>query len=147
MVDAALLAAKISMIRDAVARISTVLPVTLNQFESDRTAREVITLNLFVAIQECVALASHLLADAGWGTPKTYGESFPALAEHKVVDVELATRLRAAAGLRNLLAHQYGAIDIRRLYEFADARTSDLTAYCSAVAAWCQTQNSGTDYR
>ena len=70
MVDAALLAAKISMIRDAVARISTVLPVTLNQFESDRTAREVITLNLFVAIQECVALASHLLADAGWGGAK-----------------------------------------------------------------------------
>ena len=92
-------------------------------------------------------LASHLLVDAGWGAPKTYGESFTALAEHKVVDVELATRLRAAAGLRNLLAHQYGAIDIRRLYEFADARTSDLTAYCSAVAAWCQAQNSGTDYR
>lgn len=147
MVDAALLAAKISMIRDAVARISAVLPVTLSQFESDRTAREVVTLNLFVAIQECVALASHLLADAGWGAPKTYGESFTALAEHKVVDVELATRLRAAAGLRNLLAHQYGAIDIRRLYEFADSRTSDLTAYCSAVAAWCQAQNSGTDYR
>ena len=147
MVDAALLAAIISMIRDAVARISAVLPVNLSQFESDRTAREVVTLNLFVAIQEYVALASHLLADAGWGAPKTYGEWFTALAEPKVVDVALATRLRAAAGLRNLLAHQYGAIDIRRLYEFADARTSDLTAYCSAVAAWCQTQNSGTDYR
>ena len=58
MVDAALLAAKISMIRDAVARISAVLPATLSQFESDQTAREVVTLNLFVAIQECVALAA-----------------------------------------------------------------------------------------
>ncbi len=140
MVDSALLAAKISMIHDAVARISAVLPATLSQFRSDRTAREVVTLNLFVAIQECVAIASHLLADAGWGAPKTYGESFTALAEHSVVDVQLATRLRAAAGLRNLLAHQYGAIDFERLYEFADSRKADLNAFCAAVAAWCQSQ-------
>ncbi len=138
MVDSALLAAKIAMIRDAVARISAVLPATLSEFQRDRTTREVITLNLFVAIQECVALASHVLADAGWGVPKTYGESFTALAERDVLDAQLATRLRAAAGLRNLLGHQYGAIDFERLYEFASSRTADLTAFCAAVADWCQ---------
>ncbi|MSR13723.1 MAG: DUF86 domain-containing protein [Gammaproteobacteria bacterium] len=140
MVDSALLAAKIAMIRDAVARISAVLPGTFDEFQHDRTSREVIALNLFVAIQECVALASHLLADAGWGTPKTYGESFTALAEHGVLDAQFAARLRAAAGLRNLLAHQYGAVDFQRLFEFASSRATDLTAFCAAVATWSQAQ-------
>ena len=140
MVDSALLACKIAAIRDAVARISAVMPATLGHFQSDRTVREVVALNLFVAIQECVALTSHVLADAGWGVPKTYGESFTALAERSVLSTELAARLRAAAGLRNLLAHQYGAIDFDRLFDFAGTRTADLTAFCAAVAVWCQAQ-------
>lgn len=35
-------------------------------FVSDRTAREVVTLNLFLALQESIALATHWLADEGW---------------------------------------------------------------------------------
>ena len=76
MVDNALLAAKLAIVRDAVARIRAVLPADLAAFQADRTAREVVALNLFVAIQACLALASHVLADAGWGVPRTYGESF-----------------------------------------------------------------------
>ena len=111
MVDNAMLAAKMALVRDAVERIRSMLPPTLAAFRADRTAREVIALNLFVAIQECVAIASHVLTDAGWGVPKTYGESFTMLAEHHVLVSELAVSLRSAAGLRNLLAHQYGVVD------------------------------------
>lgn len=140
MVDSALLATKLAIVRDAVARIRSVLPSSLEAFRADRTVREVVTLNLFVAIQECLALASHVLADAAWGVPKTYGESFVVLADHGVLNPTLAARMRAAAGLRNLLAHQYGAIDFDRLFELAADRTEDLAAYCAAVAAWIEAQ-------
>lgn len=62
-----------------------------------------------------------------------------ALAERGVLEAENA-RLRAAAGLRNLLAHQYGAIEIDRVFEFAGSRLADLTTFCAA-AAWCQVQD------
>ena len=136
MVDSALLASKLSAIRDAVERIRVVLPESSDTFLNDRTQREVVTLNLFVAIQECIALASHIVADAGWAVPKTYAESFTVLAERQVLNVELAERMRAAAGLRNLLAHQYGTIDFDRLYGFVASRLGDLSNYCSAVAHW-----------
>ena len=70
------------------------------------------------------------------GRAKTYAESFTVLAERQVLDVELAERMRAAAGLRNLLAHQYGTIDFDRLYGFVDSRLGDLSHFCSAVAQW-----------
>jgi uncharacterized protein YutE (UPF0331/DUF86 family) len=135
-VDADLAAAKIATIRDAVSRISAVLPIRAEEFLADRTCREVVTLNLFVAIQEGVALASHLLADAGWGVPRTYGECFTSLADHGVLTSRLASHLRAAAGLRNVLAHQYGAVDFTRVHGYAGSRTSDLLEFCSAVAAY-----------
>ena len=65
-VDESLLAERSAVVRDAVARIRAVLPSSSDAFTADRTAREVVALNLLVAIQACVTLASHWLADEEW---------------------------------------------------------------------------------
>ncbi|MBI1959753.1 MAG: DUF86 domain-containing protein, partial [Candidatus Rokubacteria bacterium] len=70
MVDRALLAKQVATVRDAVTRIRAVLPASREAFEADRTAREVVVLNLFVAIQVCLDLAAHWLADEGWDVPQ-----------------------------------------------------------------------------
>lgn len=135
MVDKVLLAERIAAVRDATARIRSVLPASPDAFVQDRTAREVVTLNLFVAIQTCLDLASHWLADAGWDVPGTYGDIFVALAEHGVLERGLAARLSAASGFRNLIAHQYGVVDWRRVYAVAASDLTDLDAFCAALAA------------
>ena len=134
MVDSALLAKKIAAVRDAVARIRAVLPETEAEFQADRTAREIVILNLFVALQECLALATHWIADEGWDVPQSFKETFGHLAEHGVVPRDLAKRLGAAAGLRNLVAHQYGIIDPSRIYAIAALDLDDLLAFCEALA-------------
>lgn len=134
MVDKVILAAKVAAIRDATQRIRTVLPPTADAFLADRTSREVVTLNLFLALQESIALATHWLADEGWDVPQTHGQAFSALAERGVIDAELATRLRAAAGLRNLIAHRYAAIDFRRLFAIASEDLEDLERFCRQLA-------------
>lgn len=126
MVDESVLAAKTAAIVDAVHRVREVLPSTASELKENRTAREVVTLNLFVAIQECLSLATHWLADEGRRIPGTYGEVFVALAEHGTIDLGLAQRLVAASGLRNLIAHQYGAIDTDRLHTIASDSLEDL---------------------
>lgn len=135
MVDAAVVARKVATIRDAVSRIREVLPDTPAAFVADRTSREVVTLNLFVALQETIALATHWLSDEGLAVPETYGEVFPLLAARGVIEAELGDRLRAAAGLRNLLAHQYGVLDFERVYAVADANLEDLLLFCRRLAA------------
>lgn len=134
MVDRALLAAKIAAVRDATARVRAVLPGSVEAFAGDRTTREVVTLNLLVAIQDCLDLATHWLADAGWNVPETYADVFSALAEHAVIPRELATRLASAAAFRNLVAHQYGALDWRRVYALAATDLADLDAFCATLA-------------
>lgn len=134
MVDSALLAAKIAATRDATARVRAVLPASAEAFIADRTAREVVTLNLFVAIQACLDLAAHWLADAGWDMPATYADVFDALARHGVVPGELAARLAGAAAFRNLVAHQYGVLDWRRVHALAALDLGDLEAFCATLA-------------
>jgi len=101
---------------------------------ADRTAREVVVLNLFVALQECLSLATHWLADDGRSVPESYRETFLDLSRHGVIEPELASRLAAASGLRNLVAHQYGAIDPGRIYEIASMEMEDLLSFCATLA-------------
>lgn len=134
MVDKVLLASKIAAIRDAVARIRGVLPRDLDPFIADRTVREVVVLNLFVALQDCVALAAHWLADEGQDVPQTYADVFRRLGDRQVLPMDLAARLAAASGFRNLIAHQYGALDWTRVHAIASERLDDLLAFCDELA-------------
>lgn len=133
MVDRPVIAKKVAAVRDAIARIHAVLPADVHTFLHDRTAREVVILNMFVALQESLDLATHWVADEGWDVPQSYREVFTALAEHGVLDRALADRLASAAGLRNLVAHRYGVVDWRRVHASASSDLGDLEAFCSAI--------------
>lgn len=137
-VDKVLLATKVAGVRDAVARIRGVLPPNCDQFVSDRTTREVVVLNLFVALQDCVALAVHWLADQGLDVPQTYGDVFRRLGDHHVLPADLAGRLAAASGFRNLIAHQYGVLDWVRVHGIASERLDDLLAFCDELVRRAQ---------
>ncbi len=138
MIDKVLLADRIAAVRDAVARIREFLPRDVADFEADRTAREVVVLNLFVALQECLSLSTHWLADAGWEVPSSYRDAILALVEHGVIERALGERLASAAGLRNLIGHRYGAVDWRRIHEIASNETGDLLDFCAALARAAQ---------
>ncbi len=67
--------------------------------------------------------------------PQSYGEVFVVLAERGVLNRELADRLWAAAGLRNLIAHQYGVVDADRIFAIASDGLDDLLHFCQQLAA------------
>lgn len=134
MVDKCILASRIAAVRDAVDRIRAVLPDAPEALEADRTAREVVVLNLFVALQETLTLASHWLADEGLAVPSAYADVFRILARNGVIHEDLAGRLAAAAGLRNVIAHRYVALDLRRIHQVAVEDVDDLLAFCAALA-------------
>lgn len=134
MVDRAVLAARVASVRDAVARIRAVLPKDAQSFLADRTSREVVILNLFVALQDVLSLATHYLADEGATVPQSYAEVFRALGARGVVSTDLAGRLAAASGLRNLVAHQYAVIDWERIHEIASHHLDDLLSFCEELA-------------
>ena len=133
MIDRPVAARGIAAVRDAATRIRETLPPTPEDLAADRTKREVVVLNLFVAIQECLSLATHWLADEGRSVPGTYAGVFRALAEHHVIDTGLASGMAAAAGLRNLIAHRYGDLDWERVHEIGSHHLSDLLEFCESL--------------
>ncbi|MBI5853108.1 MAG: DUF86 domain-containing protein [Planctomycetes bacterium] len=131
--DSAQLAKFLVDIRDAVARIRQVLPADAEAFAADRTVREVVVLNLFVALQDCLSIATHRLAELRLDVPPAYRGVFTALGERGLVSRDLAHRLAAASGLRNLIAQRYGVLDLKRIHEIAYTQLDDLLAFCDEI--------------
>jgi uncharacterized protein YutE (UPF0331/DUF86 family) len=96
--------------------------------------RDLAIFYLFLAIQECIDLAAHWVADASWGAPDDAGATFDVLAERGAIDRGLADTLRAAAGLRNRIAHGYAMLDYPRVQTEALAGIPALRRFLDAVA-------------
>ena len=92
-------------------------------------------------IEGVVNVAQHLCASEGWGPPSDNGDAVRLVGAHGVVDKELAGRLVAAVGFRNLLVHQYAEVDDSRTVAFLD-RIGDIDGFVAQVSAWVAAQRS-----
>lgn len=97
--------------------------------------RDLAVFYLFLAIQECLDLAAHWVADAGWGAPDDAASTFETLAARSAITPELAMPLRQAAGLRNRIAHGYALLDYSRVRKEALVGIPALRAFLVAVAS------------
>lgn len=83
--------------------------------------RDLAIFYLFLALQECIDLAAHWVADAGWGSPDDAGSVFDLLRDRGAIDASLADTMRQGVGLRNRIAHGYAMLDYGRVR--TEART------------------------
>lgn len=135
MVDARLVERKLAALRQRIDRVRLKLPTTEQEFLDDADRRELIAFNLFLAFQEALDLAAHLIADAGWDVPATARDHFETLARNGVIPSGLANELAACGGMRNLIAHAYGTLDFARLFREAPAGLAALERYLALLSA------------
>jgi len=135
-VYASVVAAKLPELDDRMARVRAHLPADAAALAANRDALELVSFNLMLAVQACLDIASHLIADEGWPAASSLGEAFQSLGEHGVVTPTTAAALRRAAGLRNVVAHGYAVANPELLFAAASGGVADLRRFASEVSAW-----------
>jgi uncharacterized protein YutE (UPF0331/DUF86 family) len=103
--------AKIARAEAWLAAADPALGLPVEQFVASPERRDVAIFYLFLAIQECIDLAAHWVADAGWPLADDAGSTFDVLADHGSIGSDLAAALRRGVGLRNRIAHGYALLD------------------------------------
>jgi uncharacterized protein YutE (UPF0331/DUF86 family) len=106
------------------------------ELASDRVLRAAVERWLQVAIEACIDIASHVVAAEGWTPPIAARDAFRVLASHGRLPTDLAERLGAAAGLRNLLVHDYASIDLVQLARIVRDDLGDLRRFAGYAASW-----------
>lgn len=131
-----MIAAKLAEVGDRIGRVREHRPADAETLAADRDAFDLVSFNLMLAVQACVDVAGHLIADEGWAPAKDLAEGFHRLQERGVVSRETAEALARAAGLRNVLAHVYARADPELVFRAASSGVEDLERFSREVARW-----------
>lgn len=134
MVDRERIHERLSRLDPLLARLTLTQDAGLAAYLADADERLRAERALQLAIQVCLDVAAHLVAELGLRPPDEYRQTFVRLGEAGVLEPELAQRLADAAGLRNLLVHGYADLDDAAVFA-ALGGLGDLRAFAAAALA------------
>jgi uncharacterized protein YutE (UPF0331/DUF86 family) len=87
---------------------------------------------LQLAVQICIDIGAHLIAELGLEQPDDYRGVFAVLGRSGLIDAGLAVRMGDAAGLRNLLVHGYADVDDAQIWASLGG-LDDLRSFAAAA--------------
>lgn len=91
--------------------------------------------NLHSVLECAIDVGEMVIAAHGWARPEENRDVFRILGEKQVLSRPLSERMMQAAGLRNLLVHQYGALDRAKLKRALVEGLRDLDEFAKQVEA------------
>jgi uncharacterized protein YutE (UPF0331/DUF86 family) len=112
---------KLKRLEDNLRNLNTVRKeYKIEDFQNDKIDEWGLRYGLFESIQLIIDLACSIVTQKNLGIPNNYSDCIQLLITNNYLDNDLGERIKNAVGLRNLLAHEYGIIDIKRLYSYLE---------------------------
>lgn len=106
---------------------------SFEDFLKDQNSQDIILFNLQLAIQNCIDMAAHIVSDENMGIPGSTSEMFYLLEESGYLDHLLTEKMVKAIGLRNLIVHEYGRLDLKRIYDISQKDPHDLELFIQTI--------------
>ena len=133
MVDRDLVIAKAASVRAHLDRIAAKVGFDLQVFLGDVDRQDIVAFNLSLAVENCIDIAAHIISENGWGVPGSASEIFYLLRDKGILDPEMTERMIKAVGLRNLIVHEYGKLDLKLLFATVRNDLADLGSYLMQI--------------
>ncbi len=108
---------KINDIQKYLNELIEIVPNTLKEYESNKIIRAACERNFEKVVEAVTDLAFIFITLKKFRVPDDDIDSFKILEENGIISNELYNRLKDAKGMRNFIAHQYGKINDKLVYE------------------------------
>jgi len=112
---------RIQILEDNIAKLKEYkATITLQDIKEDKFNEWSLRYGIFESIQIIIDISCHLVNKYNLGNANSYGECIVLLYNSEYIDKTLHNTLLQTIGLRNILIHEYIAIDIEKLYNFLE---------------------------
>ncbi|CAN5532809.1 DUF86 domain-containing protein [soil metagenome] len=133
MIDAGRLRALLDRLTTELSHLKRLAQLPDDELMSDGDRIAAVKYRFIVAIETCIDAGNHIIASEGLRAPSDYSDVFAVLAEAGFVPAELAPRLALMARFRNLLVHEYLAVEDERVAEVLRSSLRDLEALKTSI--------------
>ena len=124
---------KLDSLARCVRRLEQKRPATLDGLVDEIDLQDILSINLERAVQLCVDVGAHLIADFEVPPPQTMGEVFDILVERGLIPAETGSALRKTVGFRDVSVHAYDRVDWARVFTIVHERLDDFRCFTQAV--------------
>lgn len=97
------------------------------------TKQDSIILNIQRACEAAIDVAMHIVSEKGMGIPQSSREVFDIICKAGLIEQEMALRLKAMVGFRNIAVHDYQKINLNIVREIIDHHLEDLKKFVGTV--------------
>ena len=115
-------------------RIRQKTPPTAAALKGNLDLQDILSVNLQRAVQLCVDIAAHVLAEQGTDVPVRMRDAFRNLADKSLISKRTADVMYKAVGFRNRAVHEYDEIDWDIVYEIVTDGLGDLRGFLQELA-------------
>ncbi|QAU12166.1 DUF86 domain-containing protein [Halorubrum sp. BOL3-1] len=128
---------KVEFVAEATKLLAQKQSLEREEYLADREQQAIVEREFQVAIEACTDIAELLIRDSTEEMPPTNAEKFDRLEQLDVLSEKTATRMGAAAGFRNVLAHNYGGdLDDEQVYGHLQHDLQWFPVFCREVRTY-----------
>jgi uncharacterized protein YutE (UPF0331/DUF86 family) len=135
MVDRDLVLRRLTLLDTYLDQLAPYRTIDVDAYRADWKTQRIVERTLHLAIETCMDVADHLVADRRLRVPETGAESFEILAEAGLLPPALGRALAVMVGFRNILVHDYARIDHAIVVRVLRTDLNDIVRFRSAVTA------------
>lgn len=133
MVDREVAERLLGLLEGYVNDLRTVQTIGFAEYSADIRTKRFVERTLQIAIEACLDLGYHIIADEGLREPEDNKDVFKVLAEGGIIDAKLLEALQPMASFRNLIVHDYGKIDDEIVFGILQRRLGDFKEYAGMI--------------
>jgi len=128
-VDRELVLRKAAALEGYLGELEQFRSIDLEAYRAEWKTQRVVERSMHLAIEVCLDLGDHLIADRGLRVPTTQAEIFEILRDADILDASLSQSLMQMARFRNLLVHDYARIEPEKVLTILRGHLGDLDAF------------------
>ena len=116
---------KIEKINEFIEQLAKIVPSSLEEYKSGLEKKAACERYAEKIIEAVVDLAFLIIKFKKFKIPQDDIDAFNVLAENNVIDNNLATKLKKAKGMRNIITHEYSSIDDEIVFDSVSGELED----------------------
>jgi len=95
---------------------------------------------LQLSIQVIIDILDLIIIEEALEKPENRQEQVSLVFNQGIISEDLASRLDGIVGFRNILVHEYGKIDRKRVYQYLMEKTNDFQIFKKEILKWLKSK-------
>lgn len=133
MINRELIISKLANIQNYLQELKLILQHSSREIIEDNLKLHTVERLFQLIVDSAIDINTHLITTTEATVPSDYQSTFITLGEQKILDSDFALKIAPSVGLRNLIIHQYGKVDLKRVVDDVKSEIDQYVEYLKMI--------------